>query len=198
VNLSRRGRIVVIAALAAVAVIIVINFLNPATTTTPVTPAVVPTQVAPTETSTPTPQATSEATRIDGVKARAAMDMAMALVAGTLSIDYQVDPTEILKSIRDFSTFQVQAQVAARLKAMDWADLKARKVVRFADVTDVVPYATNQNSQIPQHVDVTVTIYEGTGANPKKVDTQTWTVAVGSGHGANGWVGTSLTLKPTP
>jgi hypothetical protein len=196
-----KARVVIIVALSSLVGLILVGILLPGTGGTapggPVSPQPVSTPAPSIGEPTPTssPAGEDDYTRKDNLRASSAFDMAMAVVAATTSIDYQRDPVTVLQSVRDFTAPAVQQQLADRLSALDWDTIVKQQYVLYSDVTNAVPIvAANASSSVPQRVEVTVNLFELSRGVLTLVGTQTWSVTVGSGGGADGWVATRLEL----
>lgn len=158
----------------------------------------VPTNTQPAVTDSPTPSATpdinDEYKRIDDIKARAAVDMAMALVAQIATINYQQTPEQMIQAIRPMASQTVLAQVGERLMSLDWKDIERRKYWLHAEIVESEPLApSGSTSNVPTKVRVTVDLFEvGADRDLKPMGRQTWEVGVGQGEGKNGWLATDL------
>lgn len=165
---------------------------------TPTTSEPVPTQTetaAPVEpTASPTPDINEEYKRIDDIKARAAVDMAMALVAQTAAIDYRKTPEQVIQGLRPMASTTVLTQVSERLLAIDWEDIKRRQYWLHAEIVEAEPLApSGSTSNVPTKVRITVDLFEVTPSQElKPAGRQIWEVGVGQGEGKNGWLATEL------
>jgi len=150
---------------------------------------------APVEPSaSPTPDINEEYKRIDDIKARAAVDMAMALVAQVAAIDYRQTPEQVIQGIRPMASATVLSQVGERFLAMNWDDIQKRKYWLHAEVVESEPLApSGSTSNVPTKVRITVDLFEvNVNGDLNPVGRQVWEVGVGQGEGKNGWLATEL------
>lgn len=167
---------------------------------TPLDTSLVPVPV-PTQSNTvvdpsasPTPDINEEYKRIDDIKARAAVDMAMALVAQVATIDYRQTPEQVIQGIRPMASATVLAQVGERFLNMNWPDIQKRKYWLHAEVVESEPLApSGSTSNVPTKVRITVDLFEvNASGDLNPVGRQIWEVGVGQGEGKNGWLATEL------
>lgn len=144
--------------------------------------------------ASPTPDFNQEYERIDGVKANAAVDMAMALVAQVAAIDFRQSPEQVIQSIRPMASSPVMDQVAERLQSMDWDDIQKRQYWLHAEVVATESFIIEgSGSKVPSMVRVTVDLFDvPVSGDLKPAGSQVWEVGVGQGEGKNGWLATSL------
>lgn len=163
-------------------------------TPVPTVPSSTTPAVAPTPTPSATPDINEEYKRIDDIKARAAVDMAMALVAQVAAIDYRQTPEQIIQGIRPMASQTVLAQVGERLSQMNWDDIQKRKYWLHAEIVESEPLApSGSTSNVPTKVRIVVDLFEVNASQDlKPVGRQTWEVGVGQGEGKNGWLATDL------
>lgn len=144
--------------------------------------------------ASPTPDINEEYKRIDDIKSRAAVDMAMALVAQVAAIDYRQTPEQVIQGIRPMASATVLAQVGERFQTMNWADIQKRKYWLHAEVVESEPLApAGSTSNVPTKVRITVDLFEvNINGDLNPVGRQVWEVGVGQGEGKNGWLATEL------
>lgn len=162
----------------------------------PVAPVPVPTQTTPSvaPSASPTPDINEEYKRIDDIKARAAVDMAMALVAQVATIDYRQTPEQVIQGIRPMASATVLSQVGERFININWPDIQKRKYWLHAEVVESEPLApAGSTSNVPTKVRITVDLFEvDSKGDLNPVGRQIWEVGVGQGEGKNGWLATEL------
>jgi hypothetical protein len=147
-----------------------------------------------TPSASPTPDINEEYKRIDDLKAGAALDMGMALVAQVAAIDYKQSPEQVIQAIRPYASTTVLAQVGERFLAMNWADIEKRKYWLHAEVVNAEPLApAGSTSNVPTKVRITVDLFEvNSKGDLNPMGRQIWEVDVGQGEGKNGWLATGL------
>lgn len=164
-------------------------------TNAPVVPTPVETVAPVAPSASPTPDINEEYKRIDDIKSRAAVDMAMTLVVQSASIDYRQSPEQVIQALRAMTSVTVLNQVGERLMKLNWEDIKARKYWLLAEVVLAEPLApSGSTSEVPTKVRVTVDLFEVSSSSQdlKPVGRQIWEVGVGQGEGKNGWLATDL------
>lgn len=200
-NPGRRSWLI-FAGVAAFAVLAMVSVFTANTSTVTVPTAPVAPGGEPVITSSPAASPSTSSNSTDSgpdanlIAAGAASDVAMALVATSLSYTPYDSAAGIAKAVRGFASPDVVNQVAATALKWDWDAIKAANRMQVAEVASAVPHLDSgaSSSGIPHVVDVTVRLFVSeNGGELRAAGEQTWRVTIGSSSGTSSWTGTSLT-----